>query len=594
MKKKAIEQIPFGKNKIHRLDDCFMIDGKLIDRKTNNINVRICLRKNEFANYIEGAGWNKKRLNNWASNNIFRADFKLSTKERKELAEFYEKTKPEWECIRDPGQQIEHYQDRICGKEAERREQKRNEKIKEHLVEIRPHTDQMSKWASNQMESYLIYKYSTGYCGHCGQTAKFDRKKIKITHGMKSTCPNCKKKIVFKAAGRQPKIEERMRVVRFQKTKFGIAAIESIVIKGSYAENQEKTKTIDCYIWFIEEGYELYNNMKYIGNEWCDANYGVQHGEARIYTRNIKQIIKGTCLEYSGIDIVASWEGKRERYQAIIENYRKNPEMELLIKANMRKLTRQAWWYEGYLYKGTKLHEVLGLTKPNMRKARDHDFGINEIRVMRNDPNGKLSNDEIVALSNAGNYIEGLKLYTTITKIANYTQKGHDAGTWWDYLRMAEELGYNMKDKAVLFPRELEDKHDDLAEMLKVKHDNEKEQQYKKRIPGMKELYNYETKKYKIIVPENLKAIVEEGKNLHHCVGSYVKSVMNGKTDILFIRKKGEENQSYYTMEVKNMEIVQYRGAYNNRHNNPVPEEIHQFVKGFKKVIERRARKKVA
>lgn len=110
----------------------------------------------------------------------------------------------------------------------------------------------------------------------------------------------------------------------------------------------------------------------------------------------------------------------------------------------------------------------------------------------------------------------------------------------------------------------------------------------------MKELYNYETKKYKIIVPENLKAIVDEGKNLHHCVGSYVKSVMKGETDILFIRKKGEEDQSYYTMEVKDMEIVQYRGAYNNRHNNPVPEEIHKFVKGFKRVIERRARKRAA
>ena len=46
MKKKAIEMIPFGKEKIHKLDDCFMIDGKLIDRKTNNINVRICLREN--------------------------------------------------------------------------------------------------------------------------------------------------------------------------------------------------------------------------------------------------------------------------------------------------------------------------------------------------------------------------------------------------------------------------------------------------------------------------------------------------------------------------------------------------------------------
>ena len=107
----------------------------------------------------------------------------------------------------------------------------------------------------------------------------------------------------------------------------------------------------------------------------------------------------------------------------IVENYRKNPEMELLIKANMRKLTRQAWWYEGYLYKGTKLHEVLGLTKPNMRKARDYDFGINEIRVMRNDPYGKLSNDEIMLcpmqeiISKDSNYTQRL------LKIAHYTKK---------------------------------------------------------------------------------------------------------------------------------------------------------------------------
>ena len=39
------------------------------------------------------------------------------------------------------------------------------------------------------------------------------------------------------------------------------------------------------------------------------------------------------------------------------------------------------------------------------------------------------------------------------------------------------------------------------------------------------------------------------------------------------------------------MEIVQYRGAYNNRHNNPVPEDIRKFVKQFHKTILKRARK---
>lgn len=104
-------------------------------------------------------------------------------------------------------------------------------------------------------------------------------------------------------------------------------------------------------------------------------------------------------------------------------------------------------------------------------------------------------------------------------------------------------------------------------------------------------MYSYETAKYKIIVPESLKAIIEEGKNLHHCVGTYVDRVERGETDILFIRKKGEEDQSYYTMEVRNMEIVQYRGAYNNQHNNPVPEDIRKFVKQFHKTILKRVRK---
>ena len=37
MRKKAIEKIPFGKEKIHRLDDCFMIDGKLIENTSGQL-----------------------------------------------------------------------------------------------------------------------------------------------------------------------------------------------------------------------------------------------------------------------------------------------------------------------------------------------------------------------------------------------------------------------------------------------------------------------------------------------------------------------------------------------------------------------------
>lgn len=595
MRKKAIEKIPFGKEKIHRLDDCFMIDGKWIDGKTNNINARICLREHEFANYIEGIGWNTKCLESWWKYR-FKVELELSKKEKKELSDFYEQNRRKnwgWKET-EPNRQIHEIEERINSEKSEKRHEKRMQKIKEESEEIRPITKELRQWAEKQMESYLFYKESTGFCGKCGQEVKLDRRKQKITHNKRGICPSCRKRITYKAAGRQPHIEDSIKVVRFQKTNLGIAAIESLVVKKSFAENKESVRIADRFIWFIEENYKLFNELAEESNEeayWYDTG-AMNTGKARIYPKNLKQIIKGTWLSHSGIDVVASWKGKQEQYEMIIENYMQNPQLELVIKANMRKLTRQLWSYDRFLNKGTKLNEVLGLTKANMRKARDYDLGRDEIRVLRNDPDGKLSNDEVIALANAGcHYLAALRTFTTIRKIANYTQKGHDAGIWVDYLKMAKDLGYNMKDKAVLFPRKLKVKHDDLAKIMKIQGDNIREKKYQQRIPELKALYSYETSKYKIIVPESLKAIVDEGQNLHHCVGTYTEKVAEGETDILFIRKQGEEETSYYTMEVKNLEIIQYRGAYNNLHNNPVPKEIDQFVKQFHNALIKRARK---
>lgn len=595
MKKRAIEKIPFGKEKIHKLGDCFMIDGKLIDRKTNNINARICLRKNEYANYIEGVGWNTKCLESWwlCDSEQFKADLTLSKEEEKELAEFYEQNKREnrgWKET-EPSRQINEIEERINSTKSERRYERRIQKIKEESEEIRPITKGLKQWTERQMESYLFYKESTGFCGKCGQEVKLDRREQKITHNKRGICPSCRKRITYKATGRQSYIKEFVKVVRFQKTNLGIAAIESLATKESFAENKEKVTMVDRYIWFIEDNYRLYNENETEGEEYWYDTGSLSTGKARIYPKNLKQIIKDTHLFHSGIDIVASWKGKQEQYEMIIENYTEHPQLELVIKANMRRLTRQLWRYDTFLNEGTKLNEVLGLTKSNMRKARDYDLGKDEIRVLQNDPDGKLTDDDVIALSNAGHYLTGLRAYTTITKIANYTQKGYDAGIWLDYLRMSNELGYDMKDKAVLFPRKLQDKHDDLEKIIKIKQDTTRELAYQRRLPELRAMYKYETKKYKIVVPENLKAIVDEGKNLHHCVGTYTEKAANGETDILFIRKQGEEDVSYYTMEVRDLEIIQYRGAYNNMHDNPVPKEIDQFVKQFHKMLIKRVRK---
>ena len=57
--------------------------------------------------------------------------------------------------------------------------------------------------------------------------------------------------------------------------------------------------------------------------------------------------------------------------------------------------------------------------------------------------------------------------YTTIHKMERYIKQvlGEDerqAVDYHDYLKMAEELGYNMREPWILFPKNLEQRHEDV------------------------------------------------------------------------------------------------------------------------------------
>lgn len=605
MQKKRIEKLPFGEKKVHRFDDCLVIDGTTTEWNLVRVkkNARVCLRKTEFANYVERKGWNTRQIEgSWMATNEFRFDTNLNQEEEKIVEEFWKAIIPEERRWKGQGLRgkIEQIQECINEKKRETAWKNRREKTKVHAEEIRPMTEKMKKWVNGQMPAYSFYKTekdkSTAVCCHCGKETVYDRKKEKITHNQEGICPHCKRKMIFKASGRQQKKIDKNKFVRFQKTKFGVAVIESIAVKSSRAGEEDYLKIGDTYIMFIEEGYVIYDD--YYGQEkeasWSDTGrYGIgnyPHGTARIYKGNLKQAIKGSILEYSGIDIVADWKNPKERWEDIILTYAAEQNIEKLIKVGMKKLTRELMPWSNFLNSGTKLHEILGITRKQAKMARECDFGMKEIRVLRNDTKCELSSEEVEGIAAAGNYLAGLKQYTTMRKIATYLKKGHDAGVWFDYLVMADEAGYNMKDKAVLFPGKLNRKHNELAKIKEIKKNQKKEELYQKRKNEL-EYYRYQTKKYKIIIPDTLADIIEEGKVLHHCVGTYIEKVAQGKTDILFIREIGKEDIPFYTMEVKNMEIIQYRGAYNNCHNNPVPDSVKKFVKQFENTVLKKIRK---
>ena len=79
-----------------------------------------------------------------------------------------------------------------------------------------------------------------------------------------------------------------------------------------------------------------------------------------------------------------------------------------------------------------------------------------------------------------------------------------------------------------------------------------------------KEKFEYADDNFSIVVPEEMNKITNEGVYLHHCVGGYISSVAEGRTNILFLRRNKEIDIPFFTIEVNNYnEVIQIHGLYN-------------------------------
>lgn len=87
--------------------------------------------------------------------------------------------------------------------------------------------------------------------------------------------------------------------------------------------------------------------------------------------------------------------------------------------------------------------------------------------------------------------------------------------------------------------------------------------------------------KYSIILPVNAKEIITEGRNMKHCVGSYVSKMAFENSIILFLRPSKSLDTSYVTMEYNPNanSIVQIKGVGNSRVNNECMEFIKKWAK---------------
>lgn len=154
-----------------------------------------------------------------------------------------------------------------------------------------------------------------------------------------------------------------------------------------------------------------------------------------------------------------------------------------------------------------------------------------------------------------------------------------------DYLDQCGRLGLDVSHKEVAVPQDLRDLHRQYSEELtrrankkKAKEQAERAKKLAKDLPKLKRKYTYASSGLFIRPAEGPEDLLKEGCAQHNCVYScYTEPYLDRKTDILFVRKQSDPDQSYVTVEFKNGAVIQCRAD----HNRPAPPDVQEFMQAW-------------
>ena len=144
-----------------------------------------------------------------------------------------------------------------------------------------------------------------------------------------------------------------------------------------------------------------------------------------------------------------------------------------------------------------------------------------------------------------------------------------------DYINMCEQMNVPYEK----YPKSLKLAHDLASKNLEIKVNNEQQEMFKEVInkDDYKNL-EYKGTYYSVVNPKTTDDIVNEGRYLHHCVGSYVNTVIKGATKILFFRNNDNIDKPLITLEVRNGVLRQYKGRQNRRPTDTEMDEIMRWA----------------
>lgn len=156
----------------------------------------------------------------------------------------------------------------------------------------------------------------------------------------------------------------------------------------------------------------------------------------------------------------------------------------------------------------------------------------------------------------------------------NYTLNNYNIRDLEDYANMQSVMSKNGKFNK--YPRYLKTVHDITVGNYNMFKKEYSDELFGNRIDNKLEYMN-EKEKYIIKVPQCCNDVKQEGVQMHNCVGSYIDKIIDGNTQIVFLRNKKDSNKSLATVEIKNNKLCQAFRSYNTK----LTEEDVVFLKKY-------------
>ncbi len=378
--------------------------------------------------------------------------------------------------------------------------------------QLRPLTATQMQWAFNSTINHYAYRLKNGkaICMSCGHEWTADE-------GM-TTCPHC---------GRKVKVETTMQRVYQTKAYFNV-----ITAKGNY-------QVVRMFLLIAEFRKGMVANPAYleIGQYWVDAKGGkTLVGIKRTMGYYMDSFAFGSPLEIRK---------DSEVFQRISDEY-----VYPRIKATD---TIRRNGFDGHTHDinpVTLFQQLLSNPKAEtLMKAREVEL----LRYLCNHP------------SDADKYWNTIK----IARRAGY--KVEDSKMWFDYIKMLERMGKDLRNAKLVAPSDLKAAHDEY--MVKIERQRIKEQMEKNRKRAEADEAEFVKLKGKYlglvmtdgeIIIHTLNSVAEyyeEGTRQHICVGS--SSYYLKKNSLVFTAKIGNKTIATVEISLKDYSILQCRAFAN-------------------------------